>query len=88
MADGSLAPRLLTTKEAKAYLGGKHPAALGCSAIGRLWDRIEIDHRLDQRAGIESPAGARKGHAPADDSVVEDELAALEGRINRAARGV
>ena len=87
MADGFVSPRLLTLSEAKAYLGGKHPATLGCTRIGRLWDRIEIDHKLDQRAGIASPSSRARTPEPANDSVEEDELVALERRIN-AARGV
>lgn len=86
MADGSLSPRLLTLAEARAYLRGKHPATIGCTPIGRLWDRIEIDHKLDQRAGIESPAARNKAPEPANDSVEEAELDALERRIAAAGR--
>lgn len=87
MADGTLAPRLMTTAEAKAYLRGKHPAQFGCKPIGRMWDRLEIDHKLDVRAGIESPSASRGGTKADHDSAEEAELAALEARL-AAARGV
>lgn len=88
MADGFISPRLLTLAEAKAYLGGKHPGTLGCQPIGRLWDRVEIDHKLDQRAGIESPAVGRLTRVADNDSAEEAELIELERRIARASRRV
>lgn len=87
MADGNASPRLIPLTEARAYLGGKHPALLGCQPVGRLWDRREIDHKLDLRAGIESRGVATPG-TPANDCLEEDELDALAKRISDAARSV
>lgn len=89
MADGAaLSPRLLSLTEARAYLGGKHPALLGCTPIGRLWDRVEIDRRLDLRAGIDSLAARPGAGEAANDSVEEGELSALAQRITHAPRRV
>lgn len=85
----SVTPRLLSLKQARAYLGGKHPALIGARPIGagrgQLWDRKEIDIRLDERAGIESSFAPSKGGTPANDGA-EDELDALAQRIAHAPR--
>ncbi|HOY76935.1 MAG TPA: hypothetical protein PLH23_04970 [Hyphomonadaceae bacterium] len=91
MADGTLppaSPRLIPLNDARAYLGGKHPALLGCTPVGRLWDRREIDHKLDLRAGIESLTGRTAPGTPANDSSEEGELGALAQRIADASRRV
>lgn len=81
-------PRLITLDEARRYLGGRHPATLGCTAIGRLWDRREIDARLDARAGIDSLFRPPAAGVPANDiSGDEGELADLADRITADAAG-
>lgn len=76
-----MTPRLVPTADARAYLGGRHPATLGAKPIGngrgQLWDIREIDARLDVMAGLQpdKPQGA-----------ANDELDELAQRIGHASR--
>lgn len=79
----SLSPRLVSTAEAREYLGGRHPAAIGAQPIGngrgQLWDLRQIDARLDALSGL-APSAARSA---AND---EDPLDRLAQRVANASR--
>ena len=76
-----LDPRLLTLAQARQYLGGKHPALIGAKPIGRLWDKREIDHLLDVRAGIEIQFETPRTGPAADDCAEGTELDSLAAKI-------
>ena len=80
-------PRIWTLKEAKAYLHGLDPRALGVAPITPhplRFDRLAIDRKLD------TMDPARKAEAVEandnDDEEVSGELAALEEKIRGASR--
>lgn len=86
MADGWPSPRLVSLAEAKAYLGGTHPSALGIPSLGRgrsaKWDVKAIDAKLDQLSGlaVDKRLEAANDQTDSDDSEA-DELSALERKI-------
>lgn len=63
-----MTPRLVSTAQAREYLGGRHPSELGCKPIGNgrgmVWDLRAIDRALDGMAGL-LPATVHE--APADE---------------------
>lgn len=75
-----MTPRLLSTAQARAYLGGRHPSEIGCKPIGngrgQVWDVRAIDRALDGLAGM----------IPAAPEVPADEIETLRQRIALAAR--
>lgn len=69
-AEPPIAPRLLTSAEARAYCGGVSPKAYANphrTPYGLRFDRREIDAALDRRAGLTNA------------SVQDDADAALQG---------
>lgn len=74
-------PRLVPTAQAREYLGGRHPAELGCKPIGngrgKVWDLRAIDRALDGVAGLIPP--------PAPEAA-PDEIQTLHQRIASVAR--
>lgn len=60
-----MTPRLLTTTQAREYLGGRHPSELGVKPIGngrgQVWDLRAIDRALDGMAGL-LPAPEPEAH--------------------------
>ncbi len=86
-----MTPRLISTAEAKRYLGGRHPVSLGITPVDReLWDRRAIDTRLDQLSGLVrvvsgDPAISLVSPAAANDAAESDELKDLEKRIAASA---
>lgn len=72
----SMTPRLVSTSEAREYLGGRHPSEFGCKPIGNgrgmVWDLRAIDRALDVMAGL-SPVSAPEA--------IVDEHATLRQRI-------
>jgi hypothetical protein len=51
-----VSPRLISTTQAREYLGGRHPSELGVKPIGngrgQVWDVRAIDRALDGIAGL------------------------------------
>jgi hypothetical protein len=72
-----MTPRLLTLKEAKAYLGGRHPQLLHVQpALRGVYDIRAIDAALDRLAGL-TPVAPVTGAA--NDQT--DELVELQRRV-------
>lgn len=75
-------PRLISTAQARKYLGGFHPAVFGVQPVEiETWDLKAIDARLDELGGL---AAQSPQDGAANDET--DELEALEGRIDAARR--
>ena len=72
-----MSPRLVTTSQAREYLGGRHPTELGVKPIGngrgQVWDLRAIDRALDGLAGFLPP--------PQPEAAPVDEVEALRQRF-------
>ncbi len=75
-------PRLVSTAQAREYLGGRHPSEIGCKPIGNgrgmVWDLRAIDRALDGLAGLIPPPAPE---APADEhATTRQRIAAYASR--------
>lgn len=85
------APRLVSLKEATAFLGGKHPTRFGaqpvCPGRDSVWDLVELNALLNKRLadrGILSIHAPAQGNAAND--IGQDELKTLWDKLEPAGR--
>jgi hypothetical protein len=86
----AIAPRLLSTEQARAYLGGCNPAKLVAPTRvgGRVrWDRQALDAALDRLAGIVRPSWrATEDELDAELETWRREMDAKEAQAERDCR--